>query len=71
MSQYIMTDLDMMIATQIAYLDAGDSPNPNVTVGDLVDSIRKKYGVYNGNSWKWDTPANLKGKTRWRRITAN
>lgn len=71
MSQYIMTDLDMMIATQIAYLDAGDSPNPNVTVGDLVDSIRKKYGVYNENTGKWDIPANLKGKPRSQLETAN
>lgn len=75
MSQHVMSDVDMLIATQIAYLDAGDSRHPNVTVGEMIDNIRNKYGVYNEETGKWtvrdDLPAPVRGKMESQLETAN
>lgn len=71
MGQYIMTDTDLLIATQIAYLDAGDSRHPNITIGELIDSIRSKYGVYNESTGEWEARGGLKGKMSSQLETAN
>ena len=38
--EHVYSDLDMILASQIAYMDAGGSSRPNVTVGDMIDNAR-------------------------------
>ena len=51
--EHVYSDLDMILASQIAYMDAGGSSRPNVTVGDMIDNARSKYGVYDESSGTW------------------
>lgn len=71
--EHAMSDAEMIIAAQIAYMDAGGSSTPNVTVGELIDNARSKYGVYDSESGTWvprtDIPLSEKQKSQLR--TAN
>lgn len=54
------TDAEMVIASQIAYLDFKDDGN-EMNVGDLVDGILKQYGTYDASSGEYVMKEDLTG----------
>ena len=63
MSSY--KDAELMMATQVAYLNySGNGRNSNENVGDLVDSILKKYGTYDSSTGEYTLKAGVSGEAK-------